>query len=209
MTNRTHCVVGTMLAAVLALSVAAPLEAQWVSRLGARGGIGIDRTGKTVYVGQVDVTEMGTTHSVELALAVFGARLDQAYAATTKNVLHEYQELTHVDGVALIGSVLLGHARPGTRPYVVAGLGLGPLHVDWRQVSPTDPDLDISLPAGGSFREQSVMTLGAVLRLGVGLRLPAGLDVRAQAHALVVPSTADREDMKVVPTITLSTGVGF
>lgn len=209
MTNPFSRITGATVALCLALSVTASVEAQSRTRLGVRGGAGIDRTGQAVYIGQVDVTDIGASHSVEVALAAFGARLDQAYSGADQNFLHEYEDRTRVEGVALVGSVLVGHARSGWWPYVVAGLGVGPLRVDWRKVSPTDVRLGTSMPSGGSFREESVVKLGSVLRLGLGWSLHDRLDVRAQGHAMLVPSTVAREDMKVLPTMTLSTGFGL
>jgi hypothetical protein len=193
----------------LALSIAGPLEAQGVGRLGIRGGVGIDRTGQTVYVGQVDLIDVGTTHSVELALTAFGARLEEAPLGMIANVPHEYEELTYVEGVAVIGSLLLGHARRERWPYLAAGVGAGALHVDWRLSSPSDPRLGNSRPGGGSYFEESVVKLGGVLQFGVGLRLRERFDVRAQWHGLVVPSTYERKDLKVMSTIILSTGIRF
>jgi hypothetical protein len=162
-----------------------------------------------VYSAQIDLTEVGETHSVELALAAFGARLDQAYTGVAASRLHAYEEVTHAEGLGLVGSLLIGHARSGLRPYWVAGIGVGPLWVEWRKVSPTDDGLGTRLVVDGSFREESVVKLGSMLQVGIGLRLRQRFDLRAQGQALVVPSTNAREDLKFMPAVTLSAGLSL
>jgi hypothetical protein len=189
-----------------------PLEAQLSTRLGARVGAGIDGTGRMVYVGQIDFTDFGEAHSVELAVVAMGARLDQAFTAgggggVGGSAHFEYEELTRAEGIGLIGSLLIGHVPGRGRPYLLAGIGPAVLSVDWRLASSTDHKLGTPRLAGGSFREEHVRKLGSVAQLGVGVRVRDRFDLRAQGQALVVPSTDAREDMKVLHTITLSTGI--
>ena len=87
------------------------------------------------------------------------------------------------------------------------GLGLGPIDADWRAESTTDDALGSPLAGGGSFATESGILVGSMGSAGLGMRLHSNVDVRAQALALVVPSTDAREDMKVVATFTLTAGL--
>ena len=182
--------------------------------VGIRVGAGIDGEGSVVG-GQVELVDFGTSSSVELALAVFGARLVEDYRDIVDGgpfgpITHDYHESTRVRGAGLIASILIGQGPRDSRgPYLAVGLGLGPFDVDWHIESPTYTFLGSPRPAGGSIREQHRPILGGLGSLGLGLRIHRRLDVRAQALTLMAPTTDARRDLKLIATYTLTAGVGI
>ena len=197
----------TRMLALLAVAVPHASAAQ-VLGAGLRGGAGWDGTGETVYVGQLEIVEFGRWSSVEVGISAFEGAVTEDYNRVSGFRAHGYREETLVRGLALTGSLLLSHAPKDSRgPYLLVGLGLGPIDVDWRTDSPTDTGLGTPLSGGGSFRSEDRILWGSMGNAGIGMRVHRSVDVRAQGLALVVPSTNAREDMKIVTTLTLTAGL--
>jgi hypothetical protein len=195
---------------VLLVGLALP-HAGWAQgvMVGLRGWGGVDLEGSTVYGGQIEVTDLGASHSVELAVAGIGAtRLGEEYGVRHGEVSFPYREDTRVRSVAVTANLLIRHGSGVRGPYLVLGLGLGPQWVDWRLETEYNR-LGTPLPGGGSFLEEERMVLGTLLSAGVGLRIHRHLDVRGQVLTMLVPSTKLREDLKLMPVFVLTTGVAF
>jgi hypothetical protein len=174
---------------------------------GLRGGAGWDRAGETVYVGQLEIVEFGRWSSVEVGVSAFEGAVTEDYQRVSFRT-YDYHEETLVRGLALTGSLLLAHAPKDSRgPYLLLGLGLGPIDVDWRTESLTDPSLGAPSADGGSFTSEGRILVGSMGNAGIGMRVHRNVDLRAQGLALVVPSTDAREDMKIVTTLTLTAGL--
>jgi hypothetical protein len=179
-----------------------------------RAGAGVDSQGERVLGGQVGLVDFGSSSSVEIALALFEARLVQDYIGFTPGVIgpdeHEYHEDTRVRGAGPIASILIGHGPRDSRgPYLALGLGVGVFDVDWRVESPTDRNLGSPRPPGGSMREQKALLPGGLGSAGVGYRLHRRVDLRVQALTLMAPSTNEREDAKFLTSLMLTAGVGL
>jgi hypothetical protein len=178
-----------------------------------RAGAGLDREGPVVG-GQVEFVDFGRSSSVEVALAVFEARLIEAHQGTTTgpfgSALHDYHEETRVRGAGLIASLLLGQGPRDSRgPYLAVGLGLGLLDVGWQVESPTDVQLGTPRAGGGSLRKEDGPMLGGLGSVGLGLRVHPRLDVRAQALTLMAPPTDTRRDVKLLATFMLTAAIGI
>jgi hypothetical protein len=193
---------------LLLLAAALPHAASAQIGVGLRGGAGWDGDGETVYAGQLELIEFGRWSSVEVGLSALEGGRTERYQGQTGFITHDYREALQLRGLALTAGLLLGHAPKDSRgPYLLLGLGLGPIDVDWRSDSATDPGLGSPSAGGGSFVTEARMIPGAMGTAGLGLRLHRNLDVRAQGTSLIVPSTDIREDMKIVGTLTLTAGI--
>jgi hypothetical protein len=190
------------------LGIALPHAASAQIGAGLRGGAGWDRDGETVYAGQLEIVEFGRWSSVEVGLSALDGGSTRSYQGQTGFLTHEYQEAMQVRGLALTAGLLLAHApKDSGGPYVLLGLGLGPIDVDLRTDSPTDTTLGSPSAGGGSFTAEAGILVGSMGTAGLGMRLHRNVDVRAQAISLIVPSTDIREDMKIVGTLTFTAGI--
>lgn len=185
------------------------LSAQGVTEITLRAGAGIDGGGKTFYGGQIELTDRGGSNAVQVAISGFGrAYLVEDYQEAERIRLHDVHEETRVWGVGLMANYLFRHGIEGGGPYFMAGLGVGPLWVDWR-LETTNSRTGTPLPAGGSFLAERGVTVGTMLNLGIGQRLHRHIDIRAEMLTVIVPTTSQRENVKVIPAFTLTTGVGL
>lgn len=187
---------------------AAGAEGQGVWR-GARIGVGVDTHGELAGAGQLEVISYGESRgSAELALVgVRGGTFEQ-YEANRGTTTHQYREKTDVTGLGLVASYLFGYFEGDRGPYLGLGLGLGALDVDWRLSSPTDNFQVVPTWTGGTTGEQAVV-LGTMVNVLLGLQVHRHADLRAQLLTLLASSTDRREDLKFVPVLTLSAGLGF
>ncbi|MGE0157934.1 MAG: hypothetical protein AB7T31_00905 [Gemmatimonadales bacterium] len=198
-----------MLFALLCVGLLAPhaVAAQALGG-GVRGGAGWDTRGERVYMGQLEIIEFGQWSSVEVGISALGGGTAEDYQTVRDLRTHDYHEETRVRGLTLTASLLLAHAPKDSRgPYLLFGLGLGPIDVDWRADSPTDVTLGSPRPGGGSVRTEDGVMVGTMGTAGIGMRVHRWVDLRAQGLTLLVPSTDLREDMKVVATLTFTAGL--
>jgi hypothetical protein len=178
-----------------------------VTAVGVRAGAGVAPGGEPVYGAQVELTDRDGGSAVELALLGFAeARTQSRYQITEFDRSFDYREEMSVRGIGLAANLLLRHATERRGPYFIVGLGVGGYWFDWTLVS-TDPRAGTPLPTGGSTREERRMILGSLLSAGIGQRLGDRLDVRAQVNAVIVPSTALREELEFIPIVSLSSGL--
>jgi hypothetical protein len=176
---------------------------------GLRIGAGVDTAGRVAYGVQLELIEFGTSSSFELALHAFGATRVENYEFYYFSTLRQYHEESRLRGLGIIANLLARHARESSGPYLVLGVGLGPLEVDWRVESATDPTMSTPLPNGGSFDAEKRRTVGSLVNLGIGWRIDRRLDLRAQILTALASPTDVREDLKIVPAATLSVGIGY
>ena len=177
---------------------------------GIRGGLGVDRMGETVFGGQVELVDFGRTSSVELALAAtHGSQIEDYRRSQRGSRLHEYHEETRAVAIGVLANWLIRNSQASRGLYVVLGLGISTFDVDWRVESPTDVNLGTPGASGGSYDTEQDLTFGSTLNVGVGVRIARRVDIRMQALTMLVPSTDKREDMKVLPALTLALGLGL
>jgi len=194
----------------LVSTVTATASAQDPSRIGIRAGAGTGGSGETVFVGQIEVSELAGLNSVELAVAglLGGRSIENTRAIDRFNATHEYREDTGVVGIELTTNYLFRHAMEASGPYFLVGLGVGAYRVDWSFASPTDRRLGTPLTGGGSSRAQEQTLLGSMVNVGVGLRLHQHVDVRAMLRAMLLPGS-DQRDLKLIPAVAATAGFGF
>jgi hypothetical protein len=175
------------------------VDAQDLAALGVHAGAGISGGGDLVYEALIDLADLSCSPGVAVALRAFGEA--SARRTTPVSPTREEQEEMRVWGVGLIAEVLLRHSLETRGPYVAVGLGVGPLWFRWRldSIGPGVP------PEIGA--EEEGLTVGSILSAGLGQRLHPSVDVRAQATAVLVPSTDLREDLALIPFFTLTAGV--
>jgi len=207
--ERVRPVIVSGMVGLLCVAVLAPTSvgAQDLAALGLRAGAGIDRGGEVVYDAQIDLTDLSGSPAVGLAFRGFGEVFaSKSYESVRGSRTWQDQEEMRVWGVALMADFLFRHSRETRGPYVALALGVGPLWVQWRLES-TDPGVGDPLPGGGGFLEEDGLTVGSMMSAGLGQRLHRRVDLRAQATAVLVPSTDQREDLALIPLFTLTTGV--
>jgi hypothetical protein len=190
------------------LGVALPHAGTAQIGAGLRGGAGWDGDGERVYAGQLELVEFGQWASVEVGISALEGGRTGSYQRQREFITHAYHDEMRVRGLAVTAGLLLAHGPMDSRgPYVLLGLGLGPIDVDWRTDSSTDPTLGSPSAGGGSFAAEAGILVGSMGTAGLGLRIHRNVDVRAQAISLVVPSTDLREEMKIVGTLTFTAGI--
>lgn len=198
---------------VLALGVAVAdlAYAQKAGRAGVRFGVGTDIEGGLAWGGQIDYTLFQDPNAFELGFAVFGGNFketsDNGFAVGTPQY-NQYDEETKIRVFGVIANYLFRHSMELSGPYFVGGVGVGAVSVEWREESATDTSLGPPLPGGGSFQEEEGSTAGVILNVGIGHRINEKFDLRAQVPTFFISGGEDR-DGKVIPTFTITAGVGF
>lgn len=190
--------------AFLGLSLPATLWAQSEGAFGIRAGAGADISGGVAYGGQIDYTLPRGANAFELGLVGFGGK----FTEDRTEGIHDYTEESKLFVVAAIANYLFRHSPAGSGPYFVGGAGVGAFSVEWREESPTDPSLGTPLPDGGTFQVEDATTSGFILNFGIGHRFNEQYDIRAQVPTFFIGSGTNRGD-KVIPTFTLTVGIGF
>ncbi len=178
--------------------------AQSPGRIGVHLGVGTDVSGGIAYGGQIDYTLPKGPNSLELGLTLFAGSFEE----DSNNGFNDYYETTDILVGAGMANYLFRHAIGTGGPYFVAGVGAGAFSVEWREESPTDTSLGLPLSGGGSFQEEDGLAAGFILNLGIGHRFTEQFDIRAQAPTFFIGG-GDERDSQVVPTFTLTLGIGF
>ena len=185
---------------VLTLSTAAHAQ----GRAGLRIGAGADISGGVAYGGQLDYTLFQGDNSFELGVVGFGGKFEE----DSNNGFNDYHEETNILVIGAMANYLLRHSMEVNGPYFVAGVGVGGFTVEWREESPTDTSLGSPLSGGGSFQEEDGTVAGLILNFGIGHRFNEQVDLRAQVPTFFISGT-DARDAQVVPTFTVTVGIGF
>ena len=178
--------------------------AQSQGRVGVRFGAGTDISGGIAYGGQIDYTLAQAANSFELGLAFFGGSFEE----DSDNGFNTYHEKTDVLAFGAIANYMFRHAMDTGGTYFVTGIGVGAFSVTWREESPTDTSLGPPLVGGGSFQEEDGTAGGLILNFGIGHRFTEQLDLRAQVPTFFIGS-GDSRDSQVIPTFTVTLGIGF
>ena len=194
----------TLLMACGGLAFSSTLHAQSAGRTGLRLGAGADISGGVAFGGQIDYTLFQGVNSFELGLGGFGGTFQE----DSNNGFNDYHEETNIIVVAALANYLFRHGMGTNGPYFVAGVGVGGVSVEWREESPTDTSLGPSLPGGGSFQEEDGTVAGLILNAGIGHRFSEQFDIRAQVPTFLIGASDERE-AQVIPTVTVTVGIGF
>jgi hypothetical protein len=195
--------VSTIVALAL-LTLASALAAQSPGRAGIRAGVGADISGGIAGGGQIDYTLFRGPNSFELGALVFGG----TFSEDSNNGFNDYFEETTVIAFAAIANYLFRHSLETPGPYFVVGGGVGGFSVSWREESPTDTSLGSPLSGGGSFQEEDGTAGGAILNFGIGQRFNERVDGRIQVPTFFISGGEERSE-QIVPTLTVTLGIGF
>ncbi len=195
---------GALLLTFLGVALVNTAYAQSQGRAGIRFGAGTDISGGIAYGGQINYTLFQGENAVELGLAFFGG----SFSEDSNNGFNDYHEETDVFVLGAIVNYMFRHAMETQGPYFVAGFGVGAFSVEWREESPTDVSLGSALAGGGSFQEEDGSAAGAILNFGIGHRITEQVDLRAQVPTFFIGS-GDQRGGQVIPTFTITLGVGF
>ena len=170
--------------------------------LGVRGGIGTDITfGGVAFGGGLNYLFL---KQFEVGLVVYYGSFEE----TTEENIHTYEETTSITAVALFLNFLYGYKFGENSPFLVAGVGLGYIGVDWEERSDTDTSLGTLLPGGGSKQEVSGSLAGALINLGAGYAFDFGLDLRFEVPILFAFGETGGASV-VIPLFTLNVGYRF
>lgn len=167
--------------------------------LGFRGGAGADITFSGVAAGA------GVN---KLFLDQFEAGLVFYYGSfqtSSSNSVNTYVEKTQVIALAAQLNYLYGYNRDKGGFYLVAGVGLAYLGINWEESSPTDTSLGTLLPGGGSKQTFDGSVGGTILTLGAGYAIGGGLDVRLEVPLVISFSQAGGAST-LIPLFTLTAG---
>lgn len=168
---------------------------------GVRGGIGTDITfGGVAFGGGVNYLFLDR---IEVGLVVYYGSFEE----TTENT-HTYEETTSVTAVALFLNYLYGYTFGENGPFLLGGVGIGYLGIEWEERSDTDTSLGTLLPGGGSKHDVSGSLAGALINLGVGYAFDFGLDLRFEVPILFAFGETG-EASTIIPLFTLNVGYRF
>jgi len=185
----------------------APGGAQSLAAFGVRGGAGIDAGGRMVYDAQLGLADLSGSPAVEVAIRGLGEAFStRSYETRRASLTFENYEEIRVWGIGLMADFLFRHSMESRGPYLMLGLGVGPLWYRGRLES-TDPRVGEPLPTGGGFLEEEGVSVGSLLSAGLGQRLHRRVDLRAQATLMLLPSTDQREELELISMFTLTAGI--
>lgn len=193
----------TLMTCVVLLSSGAAYG-QKPGAVGVRAGIGTDIEGGIAYGAQVNYTLFQNTNAFELGLAVFGGK----YEEESNNGFNDYFEETNLFVFGVIANYLFRYAMELEGPFLLAGVGVGAVSVEWEESSPTDESLGPPLPGGGSKQTDEGTAAGMILNVGLGYRFTELFDLRVQVPTFFI-SESDARESKVIPTLTLTAGLSF
>lgn len=188
----------------VALAVPGAAYAGKAGLVGVRAGVGTDIEGGIAYGAQVNYTLFQKTNAIELGLAVFGGSFDEESTEGGNT----YFEETNIFVVGAIVNYLFRYDMALDGPYILAGVGVGSISVEWEERSDTDTSLGPPLPGGGSMQSEDASAAGMILNVGLGYRFTEMFDLRVQVPTFFISET-DARDGKVVPTLTLTAGLSF
>lgn len=187
-------VVSMLLALALSASAQSPLDS-----IGVRGGIGADFTFDGIaFGGGINKLFMD---QFEVGLVFYYGSFQQI----SSNGVNTYVDTTQTTAVAASVNYLYGYHRNQGGFYLLGGVGIGYLGVNWEESSSTDPTLGTLLPGGGSKEDFGGGAGGALVSLGAGYAIPGGLDVRLEVPLLIAFSQTGGAST-VLPMLTITAG---
>ena len=171
---------------------------------GIRGGIGTDISGGIAYGGSVNYQLPQGTNALEIGIMGFGGSFEEE----TEEEINTYVETTDLLVFALMANYLLNYSPDRSGVYVLAGVGVGAVIVEWEERSDTDTSLGTPLPNGGSKQSDDGSAGGSIVSVGVGMSAGNGFDLRVEVPVIITFS-APGEAASVIPTFTLTAGLRF
>jgi hypothetical protein len=193
----------TCVAIVIFVAAAASVSAEDLAAgLELRGGIGTDITFGGVAFG-AGVNKLFLTNLEAGLVFYYGS-----FKETSNNGSNDYTDTTKVTAFAVFLNYLYGYHPDKGGFYLVGGVGLAYLGVNWEETSPTDTTLGTPLPGGGSKQTFDGSTGGTLFNLGVGYALAGGLDLRFEVPVVVAFGNTGGAST-VIPLFTLTGGYRF
>ena len=171
---------------------------------GIRGGIGTDISGGLAYGGSVNYMIPSGNNALEVGAMIFGSSFEE----TTEEEINTYEETTDLFVVAVMANYLLNYSPDKSGLFVLAGVGLGAVTVEWEERSDTDTSLGTPLPNGGSKQAEDGSAGGSIINIGAGFSAGNGFDMRVELPVIVIFS-APGEAASVAPALTLTAGFRF
>lgn len=188
------------LAISLLLAVAAWAGAEGpTDNMGFRGGVGADITFSGVAIG-AGVNKL-FLEQLEVGLVFYYG----SFKESSNNGVNTYNDTTQVIALAAQANYLYGYNRDKGGFYLVGGVGLAYLGINWEESSPTDTSLGTLLPGGGSKQTRDGSVGGTILTLGAGYAIAGGLDVRLEVPLVITFSTVGGAST-LIPLFTLTAG---
>jgi hypothetical protein len=194
----------SMLVCVLLILTGTANAQDKTGAVGVRAGIGTDIGGGIAYGLQLNYTLFQQANALELGLAVFGGTFEEE----SNNGYNDYFEETKILVIGAMVNYLFRYDMELNGPYILAGVGVGAISVEWEERSDTDTSLGQLLPNGGSMMSEDGTTAGFILNLGLGYRFTEMFDLRLQVPTFII-SGGEERDGKVVPMITVTAGLSF
>ncbi len=169
------------------------------SGMGFRGGAGADITFSGVAAG-AGINKL-FLDQLEVGLVFYYGNFQEK----SDNGVNTYTDKTQVIALAAQLNYLYGYSRDKGGLYLVAGVGLAYLGINWEESSPTDTSLGTPLPGGGSKQTFDGSVGGTILTLGAGYSVGGGLDVRLEVPLVITFSPAGGAST-IIPLFTLTAG---
>jgi len=167
--------------------------------LGVRGGVGSDITfGGLAFGGGVNKLFLDT---LEVGLVFYYG----SFTEDSSNGVNDYTDTTKITAFAAFLNYLYGYHRNSSGFYLVGGVGVAYLGVNWEESSPTDTTLGTLLPGGGSKETFDGSTAGTILNVGVGYSIAGGFDLRLEVPVVIAFGNAGGAS-SVIPLFTLTGG---
>lgn len=187
-----------MIGVLLAVGFSASAEGL-ADGLGFRGGVGADITFSGVAVG-AGVNKLFLDQFEGGLVFYYGS-----FQETSSNGVNTYLDKTQVIALAAQVNYLYGYNRDRGGFYLLAGVGIAYLGINWEESSPTDTSLGTPLPGGGSKQTFEGSVGGTILALGAGYAIAGGLDVRLEVPIVIAFSSAGGAST-IIPLFTLTAG---
>ena len=167
--------------------------------LGARAGVGSDITfGGLAFGGGVNKLFLD---NLEVGLVFYYG----SFTENSTNGVNNYTDTTKITALAAFVNYLYGYHRNSSGFYLVGGVGLAYLGINWEESSPTDVTLGTLLPGGGSKATFDASSGGSILNLGAGFSFGAGFDLRLEVPIVIAFGSAGGSST-VIPLFTLTGG---
>jgi hypothetical protein len=187
---------------VLIVTAVGATAESYDSGLGIRAGIGTDITFGGVAFG-VGVNYLFLENLEAGVVLYYGS-----FKETTEETVNTYDETTTITAFAALLNYLYNYSFGENRFFVLAGIGVGYVGVDWEERSDTDSSLGTPLAGGGSKQEVSGGLGGLLTNLGLGYAFDFGLDLRFEVPILF-PFGDVGEARTIIPLFTLTGGYRF
>jgi hypothetical protein len=190
-------------AVVLWAAAIVPVNAEDLAAgLGFRGGAGTDITfGGLAFGGGISKLFLS---NIEGGLVFYYG----SFTEQSSNGVNSYTDVTKIVAFGAFANYLWGYSRDRGGFYLVGGVGLAYLGINWEESSPTDTSLGTLLPGGGSKTTFDGSTGGTLVNLGVGYALAGGLDARFEVP-IVIAFGGTGGASSIIPLFALTVGYRF